>query len=176
LGYGNERTEANKIFSVVKIKNGGTNVVEKRTGSEISPEVAAAIGEAVARSLGDILPQIIAAVKEPGPIEQRQFDEMAKEIEERQKERLNMSKQVLEDMANKKAQQATCSHEHRRGDGHGVHIQDRLPHGYVLCQVCQIRVRPELDAEYRKLDPRAVYDTALYNKIFQKIQSLEAFQ
>jgi len=142
----------------------------------VSPEVAAAIGDAVARSLGDALPKIIEAIRAPGPLEQRQIAEAEKEIREKQDERKKMAKQVLEDIEAKKQMQATCSHEHRNGDGHCVHVQDTLPHGYCLCQVCQIRVRPELSEEYRKLDPRAVYNTAMFNRLFQKVPSGGIFE
>jgi hypothetical protein len=42
--------------------------------------------------------------------------------------------------------------------------------GYLLCQKFQCKIRPEPRPE-KGFDPDAIYDTAQFNKIFQKLQS-----
>jgi hypothetical protein len=41
-----------------------------------------------------------------------------------------------------------------------------LSPGYIYCQKCEARVRPD-EPLMRRLDPNAIFDTALFNKLFQ---------
>ena len=75
-------------------------------------------------------------------------------------------------------QEHGCSHEHSKqagGGTHCVHVHDN-DHpgsaGYIICQLCQGRVRPD-DPKWRKLDPDAIFDTALFNKLFQDCAQIQ---
>ncbi len=66
-------------------------------------------------------------------------------------------------------QEHGCAHEHTgplRGT-HCVYVKDNdvvTSPGFVFCQKCQGRVRPD-EPQMKKLDPGAIFDTALFNNL-----------
>lgn len=120
-----------------------------------------------ADQLKEILSTVIAAVKAPSVLEQRQIDAEERRVKEDQENRLKVSKDVLFDIEQKRAVQLICSHEHPDGTSHGVWIQERTGPGYILCQYNQCKVRPGVaPAGFKGTD---IYDTALFNRMFQKL-------
>lgn len=116
-----------------------------------------------------LLTRVVAAVKQPTELEQRKIDAENKQIEQDQANRKKVSQGVKEQMEGKKWTQRTCSHEHPRGDTHCVYIQEPIGPGYLLCQKNQCVIRPGVAAPNYK--GTVIYDHALFNRIFQKLQS-----
>jgi hypothetical protein len=115
----------------------------------------------------------VAAAKTPSIIEQQQIDERKKEIEERQKDRLNTAKEHIEAIKSRRWVHENCSHEHKNGDTHCVWIQEKSGPGYLICQKNQCIIRPgQMPADYKGT---AVFNTELFNSIFQKLPSGELF-
>lgn len=120
---------------------------------------------------GIIAAAVTAAVQEvnkPKPLDAQQIAE----IEQAQTMRKETAESVLQKKANEKFVQSQCTHEHSKQAGGGTHcvyVRDNdhpADAGFIICQFCQIRVRPESE-KWRKLDPDATFDTALFNKLFQ---------
>ena len=126
------------------------------------------------QDLADIVAAAVRAAKEPTVIEQRKIDAEQKEIEQAQDDRKKLAASILEDKENKKAMQRICSHEHKNGDSHCVYIMERTGPGYILCQKNQCKIRPGNQPANFKGDD--IYDTALFNRIFQKLPGNELFQ
>lgn len=123
--------------------------------------------------LKEIITSAIAAAKAPNEVEQRQLDAQKLEIEQAQKERLIQSKSVLDEIEQKKTIQRLCSHEHRNGDTHAVYVQEKSGPGYFICQKNQCKIRPGAPPEgYKGGD---IYDTALFNRLFQKSANNDIF-
>lgn len=80
---------------------------------------------------------------------------------------------VMATAANKKNFQRICVHEHAKREGGGTHCvwvreEDPTSPGYIYCQKCEGKVRPEGGNQGTKREDRtAIYDTALFNKLFQ---------
>ena len=94
------------------------------------------------------------------------------EIETAQADRLANANSVKEKLARKRQEQAVCTHRHNRKDGgasHVVHVHDNdypgSP-GYIYCQKCEVRVRPDTPF-WRKLDPGAAFDDRLFMELMQ---------
>ena|ERR1017187_3853407 len=86
-------------------------------------------------------------------------DEQKRNIADAQqarKEQAGLHRQMVEE---KIRQQKLCTHEHARGDTHGVYVQNG---NYILCQKCQSVIRPETDPQ-------------TFSKIFQKLHNSEFF-
>jgi hypothetical protein len=126
-----------------------------------------------AEDLQNIIATAIAAAKEPTEIEKITLDEKRAEQEARraqieadQQMRADTARQQIVIMQNKRAAQHVCTHKHRKsGDTHCVFVSDDLG-GYVLCQKCQAVIRP--GAEPAKNNAGVIYDTALFNQLFQE--------
>lgn len=110
----------------------------------------------------------VAEAKKPAPPTEA---ELAKEEQDR-KDRADMAKSVWEQKQRERDFQKVCTHEHPAreqmlGKTHCVHVKEENPTspGYILCQRCQARIRPE--SFPRNIDPNAHYDTALFNRLFQ---------
>ena len=92
----------------------------------------------------------------------------------KQEHRERQAEDVIRTAENKRANQLICSHEHNNGDTHCVWVREENPAspGFILCQRQQCRIRPNVfddDADYAFLRDRgAIYDTAMFNKLFQK--------
>jgi hypothetical protein len=90
-------------------------------------------------------------------------------LEQAQAERKATAEGVKEKKANERlVQERICTHEHQKSAGGGTHcvwVRDNdIPQspGYVLCQKCQGRFRPD-EPLMRRLDPQAIFDTAKFN-------------
>jgi hypothetical protein len=101
------------------------------------------------------------------------------EIQMAQELRESTAKDILKKKANDRwFQEHGCSHEHSKqagGGTHCVHVRDNDyldSAGYIMCQLCQGRVRPE-DPKWVKLDPEAIFNTALFNKLFQDCAQIQ---
>ena len=117
---------------------------------------------------------VTAANAPPPPTKQELAEiQMAQELRE------STAKDILKKKANDRwFQEHGCSHEHSKqagGGTHCVHVQDNdYPGsaGYIMCQLCQGRVRPD-DPKWKKLDPDAIFNTALFNKLFQECAQIQ---
>lgn len=89
-----------------------------------------------------------------------------RQIETDQQIRRDQAAQIKADMAQKKAMQRICSHKHRDGQTHCVYIPDG---NYILCQKCQVKIRPEAEPkDYKGTD---IYDVETFNEIFQTLNT-----
>ena len=102
--------------------------------------------------------------KPPLPTQQEQAD-----LEQRQAERKATADSIKQQKANERwMQEQGCTHEHQKSAGGGTHcvwVRDNdIPTspGYVLCQKCQGRFRPD-EPQMRRLDPSAIFDTQKFN-------------
>ena len=112
----------------------------------------------------------VAASKAPSVIEQREIDKQEQEIRQAQEDRKKIAESVLQDIEQKRTTQLICSHEHRNGDSHCVYIVEKNGPGFILCQKNQCKIRPGIaSAGYAGND---IYDTATFNRLFQKLQTL----
>lgn len=127
------------------------------TKGDVKEIVAAAVSAAIAEA---------TKPKPPTPQEQA-------ELQMAQQHRKDTAEGIIRRKENDRYfQEHTCTHEHTKASGggtHCVHVRDNdypgSP-GYILCQFCQGRFRPESD-EWRKLDPEAIFSTPVFNKLFQ---------
>jgi hypothetical protein len=114
----------------------------------------------------------VAAANAPKPL----TDKEIKQIELDNQMRAENAAGVLAAAENKRNYQKICTHEHPSrehmlGKSHCVHVKDNdYPYdpGYIYCQKCEARVRPESE-RWRKLDPTAHFDTALFNRLYQDV-------
>jgi hypothetical protein len=95
------------------------------------------------------------------------------EIEQAQQHRKDTADQINQKKANDRwFQEHACTHEHTKAAGggtHAVHVRDNdhpSDPGFILCQLCQGRVRPDSE-KWKKLDPDAIFNTGIFNKLFQ---------
>lgn len=127
------------------------------------------------RQSAEMLRSVIQELKKPTILEQRELDREAAEIMAKNEERKTNSLGIKQQMADKALNQAICSHTHRDGNSHCVFIMEKAPSpGYILCQKNQCKVRPGVKPS-EGADFGAVYDTALFNKLFQQLPSQEMF-
>ncbi len=98
------------------------------------------------------------------------------QIQQKQDNRRKTAASVILEMENKKAHQRMCSHEHSRREGGGTHCvwvreENLASPGFILCQKCSGRIRAgEYDVEGSSFqrDRGAIYDTELFNRLFQE--------
>jgi hypothetical protein len=102
-------------------------------------------------------------------------DQEVAQLKMKQEHRLRTANEVIRTEENKRANQRICSHEHNNGDTHCVWVREENPAspGFILCQRQQCRIRPgDLTKDYEQpaflRDRGAIYDTNLFNKLFQK--------
>jgi hypothetical protein len=127
------------------------------------------------QDLAEIVSAAIAAAKAPNVIEQQKLDAQAAVIKQQQEYRKTIGASVREDMENRRQIQQICSHEHPNGASRSVYVMEKTGAGYMLCLKNQCKVRPE--PKPAKPDFGCVYDTALFNRLFQKSQNAgEIFQ
>jgi hypothetical protein len=114
----------------------------------------------------------VAEAKKPAPPTERQIAE----AEQDQENRRANAESVKAKKDQEKIEQLACTHEHPKREGghtHCVLVREENPAspGYIMCQKCQGRVRPERESLRDKkgeyLDREAIYDTNLFNKLFQ---------
>jgi hypothetical protein len=126
------------------------------------------------QDLAELIAAAVTAAKAPNSIEQKNLDREQKQIEEDQKQRLAVAASVKEEMKQRLWTHLNHSHEHKNGQSKCTYVQDKLG-GYVICLGCQAKIRPDMPKEQR-LDHNAIYDTGLFNKLFQKLPTNELFQ
>lgn len=125
------------------------------------------------QDLADIVgAAVTAAVQEANKPKPPSPQELA-EIEQAQAHRRDTAENYQQQKKNERNFQETiCSHEHTKAAGggtHCVHVRDNdhpADPGYILCQLCQGRIRPDSE-KWRKLDPTAIFNTFAFNKLFQ---------
>lgn len=121
---------------------------------------------------------LAAEMRKPTEVEQAKIDEDASAKKAAMEERKENSANVKAQMVQKRNEQLTCSHQHADGHTHLAHVQENgkfaSSAGYLLCQWCNAKVRPE-SAEGKKLDPQAIFDTALFNRLYQTLPNKEIF-
>ena len=113
----------------------------------------------------------VEAARKPNVLEQQTLDVQAATLAARQKERVTNSENILADIERKRWTQQTCSHEHSDGNTHCVYIQEQKGPGYILCQLNQCIIRSGTAAPNYK--GTVIYDTNLFNKLFQKCGNRE---
>ena len=124
-----------------------------------------------AEDLQNIIKTAIEAGKAPNAVEQRKIDQQERQIKADQEARLKLSEGVKQIAADKRATQLVCSHEHNTApyDTHCVYVMEKDTPGYFLCQKNQCIIRPE--PQPAKYKGTAIFDTNLFNKLFQKQRS-----
>lgn len=128
-----------------------------------------------ARQNGEMLKEVIQELKKPTILEQKALDAEVKRILDANEERKTNSAGMKQQMADKALTQAICSHTHRDGNSHGVFVMEKAPSpGYILCQKNQCKIRPG-QKPTENADFGAIYDTALFNRLFQQLPSNEMF-
>lgn len=126
------------------------------------------------QDLAELIAAAVTAAKTPNVVEQRKLDQEQKQIEEDQAQRLAVSAGVLEEMKQKRWTHLNHSHEQKNGQSKCAYVHDKMG-GYVICLGCQAKIRPDMPKEQR-MDHDAIYDTPLFNKLFQKLPTNELFQ
>lgn len=130
------------------------------------------IAEMNAQVISQAIAAAIAESRKPLPPTEKELQE----IEVAQQARAANAAGVIASMANERAVQMICAHEHTRREGggtHGVFVREEDPRspGYIYCQKCEATIRPgaydKAGLPYQR-DTRAIYDTALFNKMFQE--------
>jgi NADH pyrophosphatase NudC (nudix superfamily) len=105
------------------------------------------------------LMEVIREIKKPqGPT-----DAELKQIANQQEMRKQTAAQQAEIVAAKRLQQTMCSHKRRDGTCRAVYVKQGH---YLLCQKCQAVIRPGTAPKSNAIN--AIYDTAMFNKLFQE--------
>ena len=127
-----------------------------------------------ARQNSENLKEVIQELKKPTVLEQKALDAELQRIKDANEERLSNSAGIKQQMADKAMNQQICSHRHRDGHSHGVFVMEKNGPGYILCQKNQCKIRPGTRPE-KNADFSAIYDTALFNRVFQELPTNEMF-
>lgn len=128
-----------------------------------------------AKQNAEQLKTVIEELRKPTVLEQQKLDREAKEILDKNQERKENGAALLIKIENQRLTQSICTHKHRDGNSHCVWVQEKAPSpGYILCQKNQCKIRPGVaPKDYKGLD---IYDTQLFNRLFQELPSNELFQ
>lgn len=120
---------------------------------------------------------LVAELRKPSVMEQRQLDVEAKALLDKNQERKDNAEAFRIKKAEERWLKQTCSHEHRNGNTHCVFITEaRITNGvngYILCQKNQCIIRPGTRPEKDSTDD--IYDTAQFNRLFQSLPTQELF-
>lgn len=119
-----------------------------------------------------IVEAVGAAVREarkPTDIEQKALDLETRLIENAQEARKNLAATVIKERENRRITQRNCIHEHPDGKSHCVYVMESQGPGYILCQLNQCIIRPGKEPVNSR--GMAIYDGALFNRLFQKLQT-----
>lgn len=128
-----------------------------------------------ARQNAEMLKEVIQELKKPTVLEQKEIDAEIQRIKFANEERKANSAGILQQMHDKQISQTICSHKHRDGNSHCVFIYEKAPSpGYILCQKNQCKIRPG-EPPREGPDSSAIYDTALFNQLFQELPTNEMF-
>src|SRR5271156_368553 len=96
-------------------------------------------------------------------------------VKHQQEQRERIAGYEIEKIKNRRQNQLNCTHEHSKREGGGtqavwVREEDPRSPGFILCQECQGRFRPHVydeDGLPCQRDRGAIYDTNIFNKLFQ---------
>jgi hypothetical protein len=133
-----------------------------------------------AEDLKQIITAAIAAAKAPNAIEQAEMDRAKAKADQDNQTRLETSEQVKQEMANAAFRKKTCLHEGGKPKHpHTVFVSDEIG-GYVLCQACRAVIRPEnqlvhFPKGFAEKRQDVIFDTALFNKVFQATDASGVF-
>lgn len=128
----------------------------------------------------DDLKEMIAAAVSAAVIESRKpeppTEQQIAQVAMAQEHREQTAASLLAQRQNERNMQLMCVHEHSKQSGGGTHCvwvreEDPRSPGFILCQKCQGRVRPgSIDPKGLpcQRDRGAIYDTDLFNKLFQE--------
>jgi hypothetical protein len=136
----------------------------------LSVEVVKEMMAAQAKQNAESLAEVIKAIKAPTMLEQKTLDREAREELAKNEGRKRTAQEVLQTIAGKKQAQLICNHKHKDGTTHLVHVQEPVGPGYLICQKRQCIIRPGKPMQNRRGDT-AIYDTALFNQLFQTTNS-----
>lgn len=145
-----------------------TEKVVSITANDLKDIIAGAVSEAV------------KAAKAPNEIEQQKLDQQKLKIEQDNQTRLESASQIRETMKQDAFRKKACAHEGGKpSHAHTVFVSDDLG-GYVLCQVCRAVIRPEAQLahfpkDFQKTRSDVIFDTTLFNKVFQKTDASGLF-
>lgn len=152
--------------------------------SELSPEVQALLASQAqmfakimaeqARQSDERLEKIVAELKKPSIMEQKQLDAEAAKLKAQQEERKDNSEAFRMKKVQERWDHEHCSHAHPNGTTHCIWIQERVGPGYILCQKNQCKIRPEPKPS-KGADEDAIYDTMQFNRLFQSLPAQELF-
>jgi DNA mismatch repair ATPase MutL len=116
----------------------------------------------------------VAATKAPTEKEKRELAAEEKKILQDNQNRARTAESITQGIQNKKYAQSVCNHAHKNGDTHCVYVHEKGTAGYLICQKLQCKIRPSVPKE-QQTDRDAIYDTALFNQLFQKLPDNELF-
>jgi hypothetical protein len=138
------------------------------TAKDLKEIIAGAVSEAV------------KAAKAPNEIEQQKIDQQKAKIAQDNETRRETSAQIKQNMENDAFRKRACAHEGGKPNhSHCVFVSDDLG-GFVICQVCRAVIRPEnqlghFPKDFQKTRMDVIFDTALFNKNFQKTDASGLF-
>lgn len=103
----------------------------------------------------------IQEARKPAPATDKEIAEMAQE----QQMRKDQAQLILDKQNNERAYQRICTHKHPARDGGASHCVWIVDGNYILCQKCQVKIRPVAEPEgYQGGD---IYDVRLFNMLLQ---------
>lgn len=121
------------------------------------------------------LKSVIEELRKPTALEQKKIDEEVAELISKNEERKSNAQAMIKKSEDKRALQRICTHKGSDGHTHCVFVHDNNGKGtgYILCQRNQCQIRPgAAPAEY---NGDVIYDTNLFNALFQTLPSNELF-
>ena len=134
-----------------------------------------------AASLAEIIKSAVSAAvaeaRKPTELEQQEL-EARRTLREAEKRKIEVDQQSRRDTAQQQKAEMTRKHQHQKDclheGGRPVHPFSVFVHdpigGYVLCQKCQVVVRPETQRGHFPQDYKGatVFDSVLFSRLFQK--------
>jgi hypothetical protein len=94
-------------------------------------------------------------------------EEEVKRANQKKANRAAQGKLVLREIETRRNEQQICTHKHGARDMYKSHCVFVRDGNYVLCQKCLGKIRPTVP-EKERFDKQAIYDTALFNQVFQE--------
>lgn len=159
-----------------KETNPSTTSAPSTGAAGISPEQFKELLATIGQQNIEAVKAAIEASKLPTVLEQKKLDEAETKHQENLEERRANAAGQKQKLAQKKADQHACTHKHANGHSHMVLVYDnnRAGTNYLMCQSCQAVIRPGVAPEnYGGL---VIFDTNLYNQLFQTLPTNELFQ
>lgn len=123
----------------------------------------------------------VKAAKAPNELEQQQLDRQKDKIKQDNQTRLETAASIKQDLQNDAFRKKACAHEGGKPKhSHSVFVSDDLG-GFCICQVCRAIIRPEnqlsnFPKDFQKNRSDVIFDTALFNRVFQTTDASGLFQ